>query len=129
MHYNDDGILIQSLECHKEPPVRHSAEQAVKVPLPPLQGSGDSANRDDNTVSSIFPVFHSFHLILHYFLHSESVLTPRMTAGSTLRICALMHRDDCKIRKFKKGASGNLPLIYFRLPKNAKQVALQAKSY
>jgi hypothetical protein len=46
MHYNDDGILIQSLECPRELPVRPSAEQAVKVPLQPLQGSGDSAKRD-----------------------------------------------------------------------------------
>ena len=67
MYYNDDGILIQSLERHRELPVRPNAEQAVKVPLQPLQGSGDSAKRNDNSVSSLFPVFHSFHLILPYF--------------------------------------------------------------
>jgi hypothetical protein len=50
MHYNDDGVLIQSLESPREIPVRPSAEQAVKVPLQPLQGSGDSAKRDDNSV-------------------------------------------------------------------------------
>ncbi len=47
MYYNDDGILIQSLERPGEFPVRPSAQQAVKVPLQPLQGSGDSAKRDD----------------------------------------------------------------------------------
>ncbi len=56
MHYNDDGILIQSLEHPRELPVRPSAEEAVKVPLQPLQGSGDSAKRDDYSVSLIFPV-------------------------------------------------------------------------
>ena len=100
MHYNDDGILIQSLECPRELPVRPSAEQAVKVPLQPLQGSGDSAKRDDNSVSSIFPVFHSFHSNLPDFPHLKSVPTPRMTEGSTVLICSLMHRDNCKIQKF-----------------------------
>jgi hypothetical protein len=57
-NYNDDWILIQSLELHRELPARPSAEQAVKVPLQPLQGSGDSAKCDDNSVSLIFPVFH-----------------------------------------------------------------------
>jgi hypothetical protein len=46
MHYNDDGILIQSSEFPRELPVRQSAEQAVKVPLQTLQGSGGSAKRD-----------------------------------------------------------------------------------
>jgi hypothetical protein len=27
---------------------------------------------------------------------------PRMTAGSVVCICTLMHRDNCKIRKFFK---------------------------
>jgi hypothetical protein len=90
----------QSLEHHRELPVRPSAEQAVKVPLQSLQGSGDSAKRDDNSVSSIFPVFHSFHMILPHFPHLESVQAPRMMAGSTVRICALMHRDNGKIWKF-----------------------------
>jgi hypothetical protein len=46
MQYNDDEILIQSLESPRELPVRLSAEQAVKAPLQPLQGSDDSAKRD-----------------------------------------------------------------------------------
>jgi hypothetical protein len=53
MHYHDDRILIQSLERPRELPVMSSTEQAVKAPLQPLQGSGDSAKRDDNSVFSI----------------------------------------------------------------------------
>jgi hypothetical protein len=98
MHYNDDGVLIQSLESPREIPVRPSAEQAVKVPLQPLQGSGDSAKRDDTSVSSIFTCQYSD------FTRSESqaakAVPPRMTEGSTVHISALMHRDDSKIRKF-----------------------------
>jgi hypothetical protein len=36
MHYNDYGILIQSLEHPRELSMRLSAEQAVKVPIRPL---------------------------------------------------------------------------------------------
>jgi hypothetical protein len=57
MHYNDDGILIKSLERPRELLVRPSAEQAVKVPLQALQGSGhsgDSAKRNENSVSSLY---------------------------------------------------------------------------
>jgi hypothetical protein len=50
MHYNDDGILIQSLKHPRELPVRPSAKH------------------DDNSVSSIFPIFSHFHLILPDFL-------------------------------------------------------------
>jgi hypothetical protein len=46
MHYNDDGILIQSLEHPRELPVKPSAEQAVKVPLQPLQGSAGLVKHD-----------------------------------------------------------------------------------
>jgi hypothetical protein len=51
MHLNDDGILIQSLERPRELAVGAIAEQAVKVPLQPLQRSGDPAKRDDNSLS------------------------------------------------------------------------------
>jgi hypothetical protein len=59
MHYNDDSILIQPLECLREllqgkaQAMRPSAEQAVNMPLQPLQETGDSAKSDDNSVSSI----------------------------------------------------------------------------
>ena len=66
--------------CPKKLPVRASAEQAVKVPSnqwQPLQGSGDSAKRDDNSVSSILPFYHRFYLILPDFPHTESAPAPR----------------------------------------------------
>jgi hypothetical protein len=100
MHYNDEINLIQSFKRPREIPMRPSAKQAVKVPLQPLQGSGDSAKRDDNSFSSIFPVSHNFHYILPDFLYLESALAPRMTEGSAMRFCSLMYRDYSKIRKF-----------------------------
>ena len=100
----------------------HGAEQAVKAPLQPLQGSGDLDKRDDNSISSIFPVPPRFHLILPDFLYSESVLAPSMMAGSEVLICTLMHRDDHKIRKFKKKALVAISSEFnFRFQKNAKQ--------
>jgi hypothetical protein len=86
--------------------VRPSAEQTVKVPLQPLQGSGDLAKRDKNSVSSIFHNFSHFHLIFPIFLHSESVQAPRTMADSAVSICTanctLMCRDYSKIQKFFK---------------------------
>jgi hypothetical protein len=100
MHFNDDGILIQSLERSRELPVRPCAEQAMKVPLQPLQGSSDSAKCDDNSVSSMFPVYPRFHSISPDLLHLESAPAPKTTAGHTVLICALMCRDHSKIREF-----------------------------
>jgi hypothetical protein len=106
MHYNDDAILIQSLEHHRERSVRPSAafceaqcRTGCESAPPTLQRSGDSTKCDDNSVSSIFPIFHSFHMILPDFPHLESVPAPRMTAGHGVHICTLMHRDCCKIWK------------------------------
>jgi hypothetical protein len=107
MHCNDDSILIQSLEHPRDLPVRPSAEQAVKVPLQPLQGSGDSAKHDVNSVSSIFPVFPSFHSILPDFLHSNSVLAPRRQQAAvpqhSAHLCTNVQRQqtvNSKVWKF-----------------------------
>jgi hypothetical protein len=86
--------------------MRPSAEQAVKVPCQPMQRSSasDSAKRDDNSVSSMFPVSPHFHLITRDFLHLESAQAPRMTTDSTVCTCALMHRDDSKFQNLKKNS-------------------------
>jgi hypothetical protein len=60
MHYHNDGILIQPLEHPKELPVSQSAEQAVKVPLRLLQGSGGSAKRDKQSSFTKFGNFPKF---------------------------------------------------------------------
>jgi hypothetical protein len=119
----------------------------VKVPLQPLQGPGDSAKRDDSSVSSI--LLHDFQFfrlapfsldnsascfhsaILPDFPHSESSApAPRMTAGRAVRICAPMHRKiqktTTKFRRFLKRRQWQIKLPNL---KNAKQAALQAKSY
>jgi hypothetical protein len=74
MHYNDDCIVIQSLELPREVPVRPSAAEAVKVPLQPLQGSGDWAKRDKQS---------SFPKIPKTFL-----ISPKLFIKKSLRICA-----------------------------------------
>jgi hypothetical protein len=66
---NDDCVLIQSLGCHRELPVRPSAEQAVKLLLQPLQGTGDSAKvmtiqfLQYYSNSPLFSVFTGLHQI------------------------------------------------------------------
>jgi hypothetical protein len=74
MQYNDESIHIQSSELPGELPVMPSAEQAVKVPLQPLQGSGDSAKVMKTQFSRFWPF--SDIRVLPDFLHSESVLAP-----------------------------------------------------
>jgi hypothetical protein len=89
MHYIDDAILIQSLEHHRERPVRPSAEQAVKAPLQHCRGQVTQPNVMTTQFLPYFPFFHSFHMILPDFLHFESVPAPRMTAGHEVHISGL----------------------------------------
>jgi hypothetical protein len=67
MHYNNDGILIQSLEHPRELPVKLSAEQAVKVPLQPLQGSAGLVKHDKQSSFAEFGyTFLNFTKILNF---------------------------------------------------------------
>lgn len=50
LHANNDSILIQSSERPRNLSMRLSAEEAAKAPLRPLQGSGDLAKRDNDSL-------------------------------------------------------------------------------
>jgi hypothetical protein len=91
--------------------VTRSAEQAVNVPLHPLQESGDSAKLDDNSVSSIFPVSYRFHMILPDFLHSEYAPALRITAGRVLS--AHLRTDHCTETGDRRTVNLNLEHLSF----------------
>jgi hypothetical protein len=93
MHYNDEGILIQSLEHPRELPVRPSAEQAVKVPLQPLQGSGGSAKCDKQS-SFHHEIWLNFPKI-HQENHLESMLAPRTMSGCSTVLIAYCFAKLC----------------------------------
>jgi hypothetical protein len=100
MHFNDDRILTQSLERPWEIPVRPSAEQAVKK-CPSNHCRGQVTQ--PNVMTTQFLHYSQFSTVFTWFypifLHLESVQEPRMTEGSAVHICSLMHS---KIRKFWK---------------------------
>ena len=99
-YHNGVGIQIKSLELSWKLPVRLCAEQAVKTPLEPLKGSGDSAKRDKvsqgkfSDLSENFLKFsEDFWKIFHWEICAGAVNDGRPTR------CAL-RRDDRKIGEF-----------------------------
>jgi hypothetical protein len=83
VYHNDDSILIQSIELPRALPVRPSAEQAVKMPLQLLQGSGDLPQVTNSPVSPNFPKLSYFPLNFSTSNHSESAPALKMTPGSS----------------------------------------------